>query len=86
MKFSRVVLSVLLSACVLLGSACGSSNSGGSYTCESSGITCQKTGGTIEACCTSTQCKYTVGSQDFMCNGTDCSSEAQTVVSYCGSH
>jgi hypothetical protein len=27
-----------------------------------------------------------VGSQDFMCNGTDCSSEAQTVVSYCGSH
>jgi hypothetical protein len=67
------------------GGSSGSSGSSG-YTCASSGITCTKTGGTIQACCnsTATQCKYTTGGSEFPCNGTTCDSAASSVVSYCG--
>jgi hypothetical protein len=67
--------------CVASGGGGGGGLSGA--TCESSGVTCAATGGTIEACCNSTACEYEVGNSSFPCAGTDCSTEAGVVVNYC---
>jgi hypothetical protein len=84
MNSCRVVMGVLLSACVLLGSSCSSDE----WTCESTGVICAKNSSDVQACCNSggTQCKYTVGTTDYLCDGTDCKSETNTVQSYCSSH
>jgi hypothetical protein len=46
-------------------------------------MTCNKTGGQIQACCTATDCKYVAGDQEFACAGTNCSEAAKVVVAYC---
>jgi hypothetical protein len=94
MKLSRVVLSVLLSACSLLSFSCGPSGK----QCQSTYIdtdggsspVCAKTGESVQACCTGSQCKYVVGAsdagtggQDFPCDGTNCLTATQRVRDYC---
>ncbi len=74
MKKICVALALLATLCL---AACGSPE-----TCRAF-MTCNKTGGQIQACCTATDCKYVAGDQEFACAGTNCSEAAKVVVAYC---
>jgi hypothetical protein len=87
MSPSRVLLSVLLSACSLLSLSCGAPG----QQCQSTGITCANGTQDVQACCTANQCNYVVSAKDagvaaqvFSCNGIDCQSAQNAVWNFCG--
>ncbi len=79
-------LGALLTGLILAAglSACG--GGGGNETCSGFGSACPA-GGTLQACCTSTQCRYVASDgSNFPCNGTDCTSAAQKATMWCTTH